>query len=72
MSDVIVSGAVKVIELVGISTKSFDDAIEQAVSKASQSIKGITGVDVQKMSAKVKDGKVASYSVNLKVAFAVK
>ncbi len=72
MSNMIASGAVKIIELVGISTKSFDDAIEVAVAKASESIKGISGVDVKNMSVKIKDGKIASYSVNMKIAFGVK
>ena len=36
-------GAIKVIEIIGISSKSFDDAIHQALTKASKSIKGISG-----------------------------
>jgi len=72
MSDYIESGAVKVIEIIGISQKSFDDANEQAIKKASQSIKGITGFEVKRHSARVKDGKIAEYHSNLKIAFAVK
>ena len=41
-------GAVKVIEIIGISSKSFDDAINQALVKASKSVKGITGLEVTK------------------------
>lgn len=62
---------IKVVELIGISTKNFEDAISTAVARASKSLKNITGVDVMGQSAKVKDGKVAEYRVNMKVAFVV-
>lgn len=72
MSEHITSGAIKVIEIIGISQKSFDDAVEQGVAKASESLKGITGIEIQRHSAKVKDGKIVEYHANMKVAFAVK
>lgn len=72
MSDYIDEGAVKVIEIIGISTKSFEDAVNQAITKASKSIQGITGVEVLKHLASVKDGKITHYRVNVKLAFAVR
>ncbi len=66
------SGVIKVVEVIGISKKSFDDAVAQAVKKASQSIKGITGVEVIRHSAKVEAGKIVQYKANVKLAFAVK
>lgn len=72
MGEFIEAGAVKVIEVIGISGKSFEDAVENAVSKAAESISGITGVEVQNLSAKVNDGKVAQYRANVKLAFAVR
>ena len=66
------SGVIKVVEVIGVSKKSFDDAVAQAVKKASQSIKGITGVEVIKQSAKVEAGKIVQYKANVKLAFAVK
>lgn len=71
MSSHINEGAVKIIEIIGISSKSFDDAISQAVKKASKTVKGITGFEVIKYMAGVKDGKVTQYKVNLKLAFPV-
>ena len=71
MSEHINEGAIKVIEIIGISSKSFDDAILQAVNKASKSVKGITGFEVLKHMASVKDGKITQYKVNLKLAFPV-
>ena len=64
-------GAVKVIEIIGISQESFEDAVQQAVVKASDSVKGITGIEVMKHSAKVRDGKITEFHANLKIAFAV-
>lgn len=64
-------GAVKVIEIIGISSKSFDDAINQAISKASETIKGITGIEITKHMASVENGKIKQYKVNLKIAFPV-
>ena len=64
-------GAVKIIEVIGISSKSFDDAIHQALAKASKSVKGISGFEVIKHMAAVEDGKITQYKVNLKLAFPV-
>ncbi len=72
MSEFIESGAVKVIEVIGISGTSFDDAIKAAVAKAAESISGITGVEVIKMNARVDDGTITQYRVNCKIAFAVR
>jgi len=71
MSSHINEGAVKVIEIIGISSKSFDDAITQALKKASQTIKGINGFEVKRQIASVEDGKIIQYKVNLKLAFPV-
>lgn len=48
---------VKVIELIASSTVSFDDAVQQAVTEASKSVKNIDSVWVQDMKCHVKDGK---------------
>lgn len=72
MSDRIESGAIKVIEVIGVSQKSFDDAVHQAVKKASDSVKGITGVEVIRHSAKVSEGGITRFHANCKLAFVVK
>ena len=72
MGDFIDSGAVKVIEVIGISKDGFEAAVDKAVTKASESIKGITGVEVQNLSARVDDGKVIQYRATVKLAFAVR
>lgn len=72
MAEYIDKGAVKVIEIIGISDTSFDDAIQRGVAKAAESVQGITGVEIENMTARVKDGKVTQYHATMKMAFAVK
>lgn len=62
---------VKVLELIGVSEKSYEDAISEAVERTSKTVKNITGVDVVGQSASVRDGKVTEYRANIKVAFVV-
>src|ERR1700730_15314145 len=62
---------VRVIELVGVSSKSWSDAAQQAVARASETVRHITGLDVLKSSAVVKDEKITEYHVNVKVAFVI-
>ncbi len=62
---------VRVIEMVGVSSESWSDAAQMAVARASETIRHITGLDVVKSSAVVKNGKVVEYHVDLKLAFIV-
>jgi len=61
----------KIIELVGTSSRGFEDAINEAVRRSSKTVKNIRGVDVVAQKAIVKDGKVVEYRVNLKLSFGV-
>lgn len=72
MEEFISQGAIKIIEVVGVSDKSFDDAIVQAVSKATKTVEAVTGIEVLKFTAKVKDGNIIQYRANVKLAFPVK
>ncbi len=60
----------KIIELVGTSSRGFEDAINEAVRRSSRTV-NIRGVDVVGQKAIVKDGKVIEYRVNLKLSFGV-
>ena len=64
-------GAIKIIEVVGVSEKGFHDAITQAVQKASKTIKDISGLEVLKHTATVENGKITQYRVTVKLAFPV-
>jgi flavin-binding protein dodecin len=66
------TNAVKIIEIMGVSTESFERALDQAVSKAAESINGITTVKVIDQTADVHDGKVAAYRVTVKLSFVVR
>ena len=72
MGEFIEAGAVKVIEVIGISEVGFEDAVQQAVAKAAESISGITGVEVKRLNARVVDGRVSQYRATVKLAFAVR
>lgn len=61
----------KVIELIGVSTKNFEDAINNAVKDASATTRGITGAHVVNQSVKCDNGNIVEYKVNVKVAFGV-
>ena len=67
----ITRGAVKVVELVGVSEESWSDAARNAVEEASKSIRDIVGIDVIHSSAVVSDGKITEYHANVKIAFPV-
>ena len=63
----------KVIELMSESNKSWEDATQKAIDKASKSLKGIRSVWIKDMSAKVDaKGKLETYRVTCHVAFEVK
>lgn len=62
---------VKIVNLLGSSTESWDDAIGKAVSEASKTINNITGVEVVNTTGTVKDGRITEYKANVNVAFAV-
>ena len=62
---------VRVVELVGVSEKSWSDAAQQVVTRAAKSMRHITGLDVLHSSAVVRDGKIIEYHVNVKLAFVV-
>ena len=62
----------KVTEIIASSSKSFEDAVDNGLERASETIKGITSAWVKDQSVTVKDGKVDEYRVNLSVTFVLK
>lgn len=59
----------KVVELVGSSQTSIEKAIENAVSRASKTLKNLDWFEVVETRGHLHDGKVAHYQVKLKVGF---
>lgn len=62
---------VKVIEVIASSTKSFDDALKQAVKEVSKTVRNIDSVWIKDQKVHVKDGKISTYGVVCKVSFRV-
>lgn len=60
---------VKVIELIGESDTSWEDACKNSLAVASKTVRGIVGIDVDHFTCKVKDNKIVAYRANIKVAF---
>ena len=61
----------KLIELVGTSKNSYEDAIKNAISDASKTIKGIDWFQVTEFRGAVSDGKPSEFQAVMKVGFRV-
>ena len=61
----------KVIELVGSSAEGLQQAIENAVSRASQSLQGLEWFEMKEIRGSIQDGKVAWYQVKLRIGIRV-
>lgn len=59
----------KKIEIVGSSTTSIEEAIENAVERASQSVDNLGWFEVTETRGHIVDGKVKHYQVTLKIGF---
>lgn len=59
----------KVIELVGSSATGIEDAIQNAIARASQTVREIRWFEVKETRGHVEDGRVAHYQVTLKIGF---
>ena len=62
----------KVIEVTSNSTKSFDDAIQQGIARASKTVEGIKEAWIQEQTVTVEQNKVSEYRVHMKITFVVK
>lgn len=62
---------VKVLNLLGSSTKSWENAVEVALEEACKSVRNVTGVEVLNTTGVVHDGKIAEYKASINVAFNV-
>jgi flavin-binding protein dodecin len=62
-----------VVELIGSSTKGWEDAAQVAVDEAKKTIHGITGIEVTDMTAKVDptSGRISEYRACIKLSFGV-
>ncbi len=59
----------KILELVGSSDKSIEDAIENAITRASKTIREMKWFEVVQTRGHIENGKVGHYQVALRVGF---
>jgi len=62
---------VKIIELIGSSPKSWEEAAKNALAEAALTIKGIKSIYVKSCKAKVENNKIVEYRAVVKIAFVV-
>ncbi|MBK8026964.1 MAG: dodecin domain-containing protein [Chloroflexi bacterium] len=61
----------KVIELVGTSPTSWQDAVEVALREASRTIRNISGIEVTNQTAEVENDRIVGRRVSVKIAFGI-
>ena len=59
----------KVIELMGSSEKSFDEALDQVITRAGKSLRHLRGVEIVSKNIKLGENGTREYRVNVKVVF---
>jgi flavin-binding protein dodecin len=62
----------KVTEITASSTKSFEDAIQTGITRASKTLDQVQGAWIQDHEVQVNDGKITEYRVRMKITFILK
>jgi flavin-binding protein dodecin len=59
----------KIIELVGSSPNSWEEAAKNAVDKASKTLRDLRVAEISKLDLKIEDGKVSAYRAKVNLSF---
>jgi dodecin len=59
----------RVTEISAISEKSFEDAVRQAIARATKTLRNVEGAWVKDQNVMIEDGNITGYKVNLEVTF---
>lgn len=59
----------RVTKITAASKKSFEDAVNQGLKRAARTLRGITGLTVVEMKAKVEHGKIVEYRSTMEITF---
>jgi flavin-binding protein dodecin len=59
----------RVTELSAVSEQGFEDAINQAISRATKTLRGVEGCWVKDMNVMIEDGNITGYKVNVEITF---
>ncbi|MFD1512572.1 dodecin family protein [Halomarina rubra] len=63
--------AVKIVQVLGTSDESWEDAAREAVKEATKTIDDIHGIEITDQTADVIDGEIAQYKTTVRLAFPV-
>ena len=63
------SSIYKVIEIIGGSEKSWEDAAKKAVELAAKSLQEVRVAEVKELDMRIEEGKVVEYRVKMRVSF---
>jgi dodecin len=59
----------RIFEISSTSTKSFEDALQQGITRASQTLRHVTGAWVKEQRVEIENGTIVRYQVNLLITF---
>lgn len=59
----------KIIDLVGTSTKSWEDAVSSVIARASASLRDLRIAEVKDLDVKIENGKIAAYRARVSLSF---
>jgi dodecin len=59
----------RVTEISAISEQGFEDAVRQAIARATKTLRNVEGAWVKDMNVMIEDGNITGYKVNLEVTF---
>ncbi|HEX2500069.1 MAG TPA: dodecin family protein [Methylomirabilota bacterium] len=62
-------GVYRVIDIIGTSKRSWEDAAKNAVETATRSLRDLRIAEVQKLDVKIDNGKIAAYRARVQVSF---
>jgi dodecin len=63
------SGVYRVTEIIGTSTKSWEDAAKNAIETAANSLRDLRVAEVKELDVKIEDGKVTAYRARVSLSF---
>ena len=61
----------RVTEITARSAKSFEDALQVGITRATKTIRGITSAWIKEQKVEIKKGKIVAYQVNILVTFVI-
>ena len=62
----------RVTEVISFSEKSFDDAIKQGITRATETLSGVKSAWIKDQTVDIDDGKIVGYKVVMKITFILK